>query len=1130
MIVVELIYDLSILIAISVLSGFLDQRFKRSEKSGKILQGLLFGTVAIIGMVHPFVVAEGIIVDGRSIVIGICTLFFGPLSGGIAAVFAIIYRLYIGGAGTLMGTLVILVSYVLGYLFFLRKNSSTEKLISYKELYIFGLLVHVAMLVLVLTLPLGNIKETYREISFTLLALFPLVTLLLGKILLDQENSNLFVNELKIGEKKYRDLFEANKDGITIFYINPDETVSNIVEANETAAIMLGYNKEDIVGKHPSEFEIERDAAELENRKLEILQNGHASIETSLRHKDGHLIPVEIKVVHLFYENRPAIMNIVRDVSERKEYVSSLLKKEERFRLLVKNSSDIIVILDAEGKQKYVSPAAERITGFSVDELTGKSLSEVIHPDDISVINKIWEEEIANPEKIYTIQYRHKHKTKGWVYLEATGQNFLNEPAVNGIVASVRDISQAKKQIEELQRNQYHLSKAQEIGSIGTWELDLKQNILTWTDENYRIFSVPVGTPMNYELFINSVHPEDRKYVSEEWKAALDGKPYDIEHRLLVEGKVRWVREKAEMEFDNDGKAIKGIGFTQDITERKELFERLKENEERFRLLFDQAPLGYQSLDENGNFLTINKAWLDTLGYCYEDVKGKSFGNFLAPKYKEAFIERFPQFKSAGKIHTEFEMVHKNGSYRYISFEGRIGFNNDGSFKQTHCILSDMTEERRAKLALTESEEKHRQMIANISDVIGIMSADGIIRYKSPNIEKWFGWQPKDLIGTNGWDTVHPEDMEWIKKEFFDLFQEDNKTKNVEYRYKCKDGSYKLIELTAVNLTKNSAINGVLMNYCDISNRKQAETAIRNSEKEYKSTINELLTGVLVHAADTSILLCNAEATRILGLTEIQMAGKEAADPDWYFVNTDLTRMDLEDYPVNKVISDGKLFHDYSVGINRPDRDYITWVNVNAVPLFNENKKLEKIIVNFVDVTNSKLTQEELNKKAEQFTIITETSNEGFWRVDLMGNLKEVNDIYCNMLGYSRDELLCMSITDLEVIENKEDTKHHIQKLKQLGFDKFETQHRCKDGKIIEMDASATYSKNLEMIMVFFTDITERKKVEKELKEQMEEITRFNKLMVGRENKMIELKEEINELLEKEGKLPKYSISGLSDK
>ena len=113
----------------------------------------------------------------------------------------------------------------------------------------------------------------------------------------------------------------------------------------------------------------------------------------------------------------------------------------------------------------------------------------------------------------------------------------------------------------------------------------------------------------------------------------------------------------------------------------KQTQQQLKQSEERFKLLFDRAPLGYQSLDENGNFIEINQQWCELLGYNKEEVIGRWFGDFLSPENRDAFRKRFPIFKAQGRIHAEFEVMHKNGSPVFIAFEGRIGYGNTGEFK-----------------------------------------------------------------------------------------------------------------------------------------------------------------------------------------------------------------------------------------------------------------------------------------------------------------------------------------------------------------------------------------------------------------------------------------------------------------
>jgi ligand-binding sensor protein len=136
-------------------------------------------------------------------------------------------------------------------------------------------------------------------------------------------------------------------------------------------------------------------------------------------------------------------------------------------------------------------------------------------------------------------------------------------------IQQAKFILQRKTAEEALKKNQYILTKAQEIGRLGTWEFDLRTGVLIWTNQNYENFGVPLNTPLTYELFLNCVHPDDREFVDNSWEQALEGKPYDLEHRVLIGDEIRWLREKAEIIFDESGKAEVAIGFTQDVTQWK---------------------------------------------------------------------------------------------------------------------------------------------------------------------------------------------------------------------------------------------------------------------------------------------------------------------------------------------------------------------------------------------------------------------------------------------------------------------------------------------------------------------------------------------------------------------------------
>jgi PAS domain S-box-containing protein len=176
--------------------------------------------------------------------------------------------------------------------------------------------------------------------------------------------------------------------------------------------------------------------------------------------------------------------------------------------------------------------------------------------------------------------------------------------------AFITDITGRKQGEAALRENREDLNRAQAVARTGSWRLNVRRNELTWSDENHRIFGVPPGTPMTYETFLGTVHPEDREYVDREWMAALKGQSYDIEHRIVVDGKVKWVRERAELEFNPQGQLLGGFGTTQDITERKQAEEEIK----RLASFPQMNPSPVLEIDLTGTITFYNQAALEAIG------------------------------------------------------------------------------------------------------------------------------------------------------------------------------------------------------------------------------------------------------------------------------------------------------------------------------------------------------------------------------------------------------------------------------------------------------------------------------------------------------------------------------------
>lgn len=250
-----------------------------------------------------------------------------------------------------------------------------------------------------------------------------------------------------------------------------------------------------------------------------------------------------------------------------------LRESEQRFRFLMANTTDSLVILDREGNQRYVSPAAERITGFPVEELQGRALPEIIHSEDMPAVLAAWNEVLAHPEKPCRVQYRHRHKTREWVYSEASAQAFFDEPTIRGVVATVRDVSERIQAEEELRQSEARFRTLAEHlpGVVYLCRKDARYSVLYVGPEIERLTGFPLADFMEGRLgMFDIIHPDDAPGVVAAVDKALSQKrAYNLTYRVgRRDGTWRWVEERGLGVPDREGVLLQG--FMADITERKE--------------------------------------------------------------------------------------------------------------------------------------------------------------------------------------------------------------------------------------------------------------------------------------------------------------------------------------------------------------------------------------------------------------------------------------------------------------------------------------------------------------------------------------------------------------------------------
>jgi PAS domain S-box-containing protein len=388
-----------------------------------------------------------------------------------------------------------------------------------------------------------------------------------------------------------------------------------------------------------------------------------------------------------------------------------------------------VVEVDMDGRVCFTNPSSERL--FPDLQQRGSA-----HPwlADWEAVAQACRESCGDlPDREVTVADRWYHQAMYYV------------PEAGRIRIYGLDITGRRKAEQALRENREDLARGQAVAHTGSWRLDVRQNELLWSDETYRIFGIPKGAPLTYETFLATVHPDDREYLDRKWAAAMGGELYDIEHRIIAGGVVKWVRERAELELDRQGMLLGGFGTVQDITERKRMEEELRRSHDELELrvqertaelvkatgilreqaaLLDLAHDAILVRDMDGTIVYWNSGARETYGWAREEALGKTAQTLLKTQFPKPVEEMVEDLLAGGQWEGELRNVTRKRKHIIVASRWAIQKDADNNPTGILEINRDITERKKAEEQLESYMAKLEESNQALQDFAFIASHD----------------------------------------------------------------------------------------------------------------------------------------------------------------------------------------------------------------------------------------------------------------------------------------------------------------------------------------------------------------------------------------------------------------------
>ena len=896
--------------------------------------------------------------------------------------------------------------------------------------------------------------------------------------------------ETKINEEKYRTLFETNRDSITIFRIDSEGNLGNFIEANPATTEIFGYSKKELLTMNIND--VETILEQEKNARIKVLHSeGKVDFETVIKDKNGIDRNVEIETVLINYDNEPAVMNITRDITERKQIEENARKAHGNLTTLLEAIPDLLFEVGMDSKIYFYQAHRQNLLAIPSDQIIGNYFKDIM-PADVSEICfaalKEADEKGWSIGKQYSLQLPHG---KHWFELSVSP---INDKSLSNkrFIILARDINDRKLAEEKVIASEFLLNQTQNIAHLGSYNLDFNTGIWTSSSVLNTIFGIDDAVEKNIEFWISIVHPEWRTIMTDYLSKEVIGNKthFDKEYKIITldTKQERWVHGMGEINFNPEGQPLSLIGSIQDITNRKLAENELQENKDNLQSIFNSVSEAIYVIDQNGTFIDVNKGAEKMYLCSREELIGKNPESVSAPGLNDLNqVKKIMQsvFESGEPRTFEFWAVRKNGEI----FPKEVVANRGKRMGNDVLIVTarDISNRKNNENAIQKSQEKLNN-IFNLANS-GIILAD--LEGNFLEFNKWWlkmtGYTKEEFSNIKNVGITHPDDIKKCKLWLNKIYSGEIEKYQLVKRYVRKDKSTFWGESSVSAIKdKNNQITSTIGIVTDITERKLAEELLRESEEKYRGLVENSPDGIVIYVND-KIAYVNGEAIRIIKAENQQeIIGKSVLD----FVHPDSLESVIQ--RMKEVVMDpyaSQIVEEKLISFTGET----VYVELKAIPTLFEHQEGVQVIIH--DITERKRTQD----KIKQLSQAVEQSPVAIVITNTLGNIEYVNTKFIETTGYSIDEIIGKNPRILKSDHTSINEYNQLWQTINSGNEWFgEFHNKKKDGTLYWESASISPIFNEKGLITHYIaikeDITERKNIEKQLivaKEKAEESDRL---------------------------------------